>query len=71
MYWHTTDMVNTAPMASGPAKDINPRSKDISARKMTACTGVFVYELMLYRMADNGSALSRENANSWREPAIS
>jgi hypothetical protein len=64
IYWHTMDMVKTALIANGPANESSPRRSAINARKMTACTGVFVLGLMLYNKPDRGKPWSREKANS-------
>ena len=63
-------IVNTAAMATGPANEMRARMSAINARKHEAWTGVLVYGLMRYRKEEKGKARSRENANSWRDPAI-
>jgi len=62
MYWHTTDIVNTAVMARGPAKEIKPSKRERKAQKQTAWTGVCVREFIRYKNLENGSPWSRENA---------
>lgn len=54
MYWQTTDIVNTAVIASGPANDIKPNSNARKAQKQTAWIGVCVRGFILYKNPENG-----------------
>lgn len=62
-YWQTTDIVNTAVIASGPANESKPNNSARKAQKHTAWIGVCVRGFMLYKNPENGRPQSREKAN--------
>jgi hypothetical protein len=71
VYAATTQSEKTALIATTPANASRHSSKEHTAEKSTAFTGVCVRGFMRFRIQDSGNASSREKAKIWREDASS